>query len=122
CKSGVNHLLNYISHRKQKSPDNLKFWNIVVVQPKANRAEVEVNITGVNSLKLINRSMFQELLNGDEDIKALMSKSDIKIDLDYCPVEKEGWGEIKSLRQESNCDFPLLILYPIDKDSIPAAR
>lgn len=121
-KSGVNHLLSYISKRKAKSSGNLKAWNLGIIQPKARRGTAVSGIEGIESLKLINRSMFQELVNGDADIKSLMSRSDITIDMGDYSAGKESWEAIKSARKGSAADVPLLLLYPIDKGSEPESR
>ncbi|MEQ3725262.1 Z1 domain-containing protein [Alcanivorax sp.] len=118
----ANHLLRYISRRKQQSSDNLKYWNIGIVQPRGNRLLAETEIRGLSGLSLINRSMFQELVNGDADIKALMSRGDIAIDMDDYVPGTESWAAIKAERVRSGMNVPLLLLYPIDKDSAPAER
>lgn len=121
-KSGANHLLSYINKRKINSPKSLVTWNIGIIQPKAERSTASTSMEGIDALKLINRSMFQELVNGDADIKSLMSRSDITIDMADFSAGKESWEAIKSVRQQSGVDMPLLLLYPIDKDSEPAPR
>lgn len=121
-KSGANHLLSYINKRKAKSSENLKTWNIGIIQPKAKKGTAVSDIKGIKSLKLINRSMFQELVNGDADIKSLMSRSDITIDMDGYSAGNQSWEAIKSARKAAGVDVPLLLLYPIDKDSAPEAR
>ncbi len=121
-RSGTNHLLRYISKRKELSGDNLKSWNVGIIQPRGEKASTSTHINGLPSLKLINRSMFQELVNGDADIKALMSRSDITIDMGDYAAGTASWAKIKKERVERDCDAPLLLLYPIDKDSAPEER
>lgn len=122
CGGNANHLLRYISRRKQKSSDNLKLWNIGIIQPRGNRPVTETEIKGVSGLSLINRSLFQELVNGDADIKALMSRGDIAIDMNGYSPGAESWAAIKAERVNRGMNVPLLLLYPIDKDSTPAER
>lgn len=121
-KTGANHLLSYISKRKEKSPANLREWNVGIVQPRGEKGTVRTSIPGIESLKLISRSMFQELVNGDADIKALMSRSDITVDMDGYSAGNSSWEAIKSNRKKYGADCPLLLLYPIDKDSAPEQR
>lgn len=121
-QTGANHLLSYISKRKQISPENLQTWNVGIIQPRGEKGVVKTHIEGIDSLKLISRSMFQELVNGDADIKALMSRSDITIDMDNYAAGNISWAAIKSKRMETDTDLPLLLLYPIDKESAPEER
>lgn len=118
----ANHLLRYISRRKQQSGDNLKLWNVGVIQPRGNRPVAETEIKGLSGLSLINRSLFQELVNGDADIKALMSRGDIAIDMNGYSPGADSWAAIKAERVTRGMNVPLLLLYPIDKDSAPVER
>lgn len=121
--NGANHLLNYINKRKLKSSENLQRWNVGLIQPTAEKNTTNTGIKNIHSLKLITRSMFQELVNGDADIKSLMSRRDITIDMDGYSAGNASWEAIKKARKDSgDNNRPLLLLYPIDKNSEPSAR
>lgn len=119
-----NHLSEYIQRCSSKNPDSLSRWNIGLVQKKRmSESDPRISLGPIEGIGLITRSLFRRLESGDADIKALMSKSDLKIDIKATEGIANDWNEIKKARQEgegSNC--PLLILYIIDKDSSPAPR
>lgn len=119
-----NHLSEYIQRCSNKNPDSLSKWNIGLVQKKrVSENETKVNLGPLKNVNLITRSMFRSLENGDADIKALMSKSDLKIDLVNSDGVANDWNAIKEARQkQSGSDCPLIILYLIDKDSSPTPR
>jgi hypothetical protein len=92
-------------------------WNLGVVEP--NRDALSKRPLGtVGTLRTVNRSRLND--SGDvADIKALMSKTDIRFD---CPgdIDPAGsWEELKAARLQLLGQIPLLLLYPIDKDSRP---
>lgn len=121
--TGTNHLLNYITKRKNQSVENLKDWNVGLIQPKTGQNRTFSNFKGLGKIALISRSLFQELSNGDADIKSLMSRRDITIDMSCGPEAGESWESIKNRRRETpEENKPLLLLYPIDKNSEPTER
>lgn len=121
-RAGRNYLLEYIDECKRKNPSDLLEWNVGIIQPLSTKRTTKTGIEGIDTLKLINRSKFQQLANGDADIKALMSRRDITIDMDEFSLKDEGWGKIKEIRKQRNQDRPLLLLYPIDRESEPSPR
>lgn len=117
--SSDNHLLKYIAKRKELDPDDLSFWNIGMIQPQGTSAE---GLLGSRKIKLINRSRLKNTLkNGDADIKALMSRSDILFDVPGETSGNNSWDALKKRRETIlGVNSPLLLLYPIDKESPPA--
>jgi hypothetical protein len=91
-------------------------WNVVVVTT-ANGKPSEIPFGLLGSVRCNNRSA----MKGGGDIawiKALMSKRDLLLDANPMPSIPKGadWNLIKGLRTN---DRPLLLLYPIDRSSIP---
>lgn len=120
--SGQNHLLNYIHKRRSQPTENLKLWNVGILHTQ-NPSARTANLAGIGDIGLITRSMFQELANGDADIKSLMSRQDIGIDVATPIPNDASWAAIKGERRKSPLtDRALLLLYPIDKDSEPVRR
>ena len=115
----TNHLLEHIKHQNEKNDGSHSIWNIVIVEPgKGN--ESELNLGRFGKVKTVNRSCFQRLDNGDADIKALMSKSDLKIDLPEGVIVETDWNKIKQERMKHDeSTRPLLLLYAIDRNSEP---
>jgi hypothetical protein len=123
--SNRNHLLEYINIRKQQDPEALRRWNIGVVQPNTGKtaSRATAQLDGIGKITLVTRSLFQELPNGDADIKSMMSRRDITIDMTHKFDAGDSWEGIKAKRtKEPAGDQPLLLLYPIDKDSQPVSR
>ena len=115
----VNHVLQHI--RNQNANDGShSIWNVGIVEP--DRGSPSDNELGpLGQVRTVNRSKFQGLESGDVDIKALMSKGDLKIDLDSAIAVPDDWDEIKSERlRHDESNRPLLLLYAIKKDSQPA--
>lgn len=115
----TNYLLEHIKHQNEKNNGSHSIWNIAIIEPdKGKYSELGLGVAG--KVKTVNRSCFQWLKNGDADIKALMSKSDIKIDLPEGVKVETDWNAIKQerMRHEKSAR-PLLLLYVIDKNSEP---
>lgn len=117
-KKTVNHLLEHIKLQNEKDQSH-SVWNIGVVEPgKGELSELAMGTLG--NVRMVNRSCFQRLGNGDADIKALMSKSDLKIDLPDGVTVEADWNKIKEERmRHEKSSRPLLLLYAIDKNSEP---
>jgi len=117
-KKTVNHLLEHIKQQNEKDGSH-SIWNLAVVEPgKGEQSELPLGRLG--EVKMVNRSCFQRLDNGDVDIKALMSKSDLKIDLPDGIKVTPDWSAIKTERMaHAESSRPLLLLYAIDRNSTP---
>lgn len=118
-KSGKNLLLDYVSQRKDFDPDELSYWNVGLVSgAKKNGASINFANEPIN---LISRSRLKAPLhNGDADIKALMSRSDVLFDVENEKAGSRSWNELKKVRESQlGSNTPLLLLYPIDRESQP---
>ncbi|MDO6461298.1 Z1 domain-containing protein [Granulosicoccaceae sp. 1_MG-2023] len=96
-------------------------WNVGLVQPKAgNSSEMELGQLG--HVSTVQRSPLATSAADHADIKALMSVRDVLIDADEEPVsgtkEKLTWDIAKCKRPP----VPLLLVYPIDKNSEPKSQ
>lgn len=103
-------LLGYLDENLNKLPA----WNVAVMSSSSRDAKI-ASLGQFGSVSLFNRSRLDEPTDY-ADIKALMSKGDILVDVpkdDRAPVG--SWEELKAQRSE----VPLLLIYPIDKDSAP---
>ncbi len=97
-----------------KSSTALLDWNVGVVLtdsgPTSNRDLGQLGRVGTN------RRSRLAIPESFADIKALMSKGDILIDAANDKAEKsESWQQLKARRAA----FPLLLIYPINRESIP---
>lgn len=114
-------LLEYI--RTEHGADARVFghWNIAVVEPaKGPPSDGALGVLG--PVRQVNRSRLSlPRRDGAADIKALMSKRDVLLDVD--DVSTEGsWEVLKARRQAIIGPYtPLLVLYAIDPDSTPQA-
>lgn len=104
-------LLGYID----QASDQLQQWNVGIITPTGENSSTKpLGVLGkVNAGR---RSQLKGTQEGYADIKALMSKSDILIDVDsYTAASSndKGWSDYKDQRPK----IPLLLLYVIDKNS-----
>lgn len=106
-------LLAYISG----AGDALSAWNVAFIGP-TNPAD-RLNIPGAGEIGLNRRSKLVASSADRADIKALMSKSDILVDVKeaVAGASEMTWEELKRKR----APVPLLLVYPIDKNSRPSA-
>lgn len=96
----------------------LEKWNIGIVE--SGRRKLSANALGtVGNVGLVTRAKLKDS-GKTADIKALMSKGDVRFD---CPKEMEAggsWEDLKQRRLASVGQVPLLLLYAIDRNSTPA--
>lgn len=99
----------------------LDTWNIGVVEPKhANTSTKSLGTIG--KVRLVTRSKLKDEGATDADIKALMSRIDVTLDCAEKLPANLSWDEIKEARLAQVGQVPLLLLYPIDKNSPPTGR
>ncbi|MCD5991363.1 Z1 domain-containing protein [Pseudomonas sp. CDFA 553] len=105
-----NLLLGYIDSAEH----SLQAWNVGVITPAGDRRS-ESELGSLGHVNAGRRSQLRDNEKGYADIKALMSKSDILIDVDNAAVisAKDSWSTIKNNRPQ----IPLLLLYVIDGKS-----
>jgi hypothetical protein len=104
------HLLGFVDG----NPKMLAQWNVALVQPNKGGTSNRP-LDGFGQVHTVNRSKLKLNEENYADIKALMSKQDVLIDVDE-DIDTSGnrsWKELKEFRPE----VPLLLLYPIDAES-----
>ena len=98
-------------------------WNVAVVMPASGPASDKA-LGPLEAPRLVNRSAMSDAPDECTDIKALMSRGDILIDVDQPPPAgiESNWRKLKEYRAglQGGRGFPLLLLYPINPDSRPS--
>ena len=95
--------------------ERLISWNVGIVEAGQGR-ESQEHLGGAQTLRMVNRARLS-YTNSFADIKALMSKRDVLFDCDDVTPEGQGWEHYKHAREECLGEIPLLLLYPIDRNS-----
>jgi hypothetical protein len=111
-------LLDYI--RRENAMGKLLHWNVVVIGAPGPGAS-EKALGRLGPVARVQRSA----LNGGGDeacIKALMSRRDLLADVDdRVSIADDSWEAYKTVREARSLP-PLLLLYPIEKVSMPDPR
>lgn len=98
----------------------LDHWNLGIVEPETERQSARP-LGAAGTIRLVTRSRLKG--NGTTaDIKALMSRADVRFD---CPPENtpsRSWEELKTARRSAVGEVPLLLIYAIDKGSSPRSN
>ena len=108
-------LLGYIDRKVAQGERKIQTWSVVIVSNSRDSA-VEDNFRGIGDLNLVNRSRFQTLPEETIDIKALVSRNDYTLDMPGVGGGNRSWNDVYNLRV-THADQPILLLYPINKDS-----
>ena len=118
----TNHLLDHIKRQNEKNMSH-GIWNVAIIEPSTGN-ESGISLGKIGKVKMVNRSIFQTVgQNNDADIKALMSKGDLKIDLPEGIEVESDWAAIKAERMNHpESARPMLLLYAIDKNSEPKRK
>lgn len=112
-------IIEYIDAQNEKNDAYLGYWNVGIVEPGRGEPS-ESPLGALGNVKTVVRSLLWETKDKDADIKALMSRGDILIDLpSNDPVGNDGWGKLKKRRVAANVKRPLLLLYAIESESKP---
>ena len=99
----------------EQDDERLKSWNVGIVEAGQGPASQEP-LGGAQTLRMVNRARLADT-NAFADIKALMSKRDVLFDCEDATPEGQGWEHYKLAREECLGEIPLLLLYPIDRNS-----
>ena len=91
----------------------LQEWNIAVVSGDGAASEQDLGVPG--EVAMVRRSRLKGV-DDIADIKALMSKTDILLDVPV-GIDDGDWEVLKKARREAIGERPLLLLYPIDRNS-----
>lgn len=115
-------LIDYIEEEAKRAGNPFHEWNIGIVEPQGKDAPSSKEPLGVlGTVKLVNRAKLDIPTKPDTaDIKALMSKQDVLLDVVLEDGENAGadWREMKRTRQDKIGDkIPLLLFYAIDANS-----
>ncbi len=101
----------------EKSDSRLDKWNVGIVEAKSgDQSEKPLGMAG--RVHLVTRARL-EASQEIADIKALMSRGDIRFDWDEEVSASLGWEAMKETRLQAIGQMPLLLLYAIDKTSAP---
>lgn len=106
-------LLDYLD----KAGDGLALWNVAIVGPENGQPSAR----SFGFLGAVSTNRRSRLAESKEyaDIKALMSKRDILVDVDGGGAKGgDSWEELKKRRPA----VPLLLLYPIQAESPPSSN
>lgn len=109
-------MAEYIRSMVGKGKTLLSEWNVAVIGATDNDLS-ERDLGPLGKVPLNTRTSLQDV-GIDADIKALMSKQDILVD--FAEPPDLAWEEAKKKRKE-NGSPPLLLLYPVDRNSAPTA-
>ncbi|VVO42192.1 Z1 domain-containing protein [Pseudomonas fluorescens] len=111
---GTRALLAYI----ENSVPALMKWNVGVFET-VNGQSSKLPLGALGHVKMANRSVLDtsgEIAN----IKALMSRRDVIFD---CPTDQkptaDDWSTLKAFRESLVGEIPLIIIYPINRNSKP---
>lgn len=107
----------------------LSRWNIAVITPRRGQ-ESDRELGPLGCVPMVARAKLKDSSSEVVDIKALMSKGDILVDVPrQAHVSAEtgaatSWKELKKRREhaQGRDHRPLLLLYPIRKDSPPRTQ
>ena len=111
----TEYLRGYIN----REDEDLETWNVgVITSGGARRSERELGPLG--AVPMVNRSKLKPKAEGPANIKALMSRQDVMLDCPDAEFRRDAkWTELKNLRRALIGDRPLLLLYPINRNSEP---
>lgn len=121
-QSGMQtHLLrDYIEKRLEHNDSRYRYWNVATVWPARDLPRSSQPLGHLGPVSLATRSSLNDSSHDVADIKALMSRHDLMVDLAKPgDLQKDAsWNAIKEQRNQEGVP-PLLILYPVDGDSQP---
>jgi len=113
--------------RKLEERWGVSAWNVSLVEPmRGNQAPHET--LPISGVRMVNRAKFEALADGGADIKALMSRTDVLLDVAATRGVRiarrdGGWRNLKVWRDtELDVAVPLVVLYVIDPASSPRSE
>ncbi|MDQ2068650.1 Z1 domain-containing protein [Natronospira bacteriovora] len=122
-RTNTSAIRKYIDEYMDKGLDR---WNVGVIGP-ASGQKSELPLGPLGKVRTVIRAKMKDSPDDAVDIKALMSKRDVLVDLpdqkkvSDTPSQGTSWKAFKKYREEvqSRNHRPLLLLYPIRRDSPP---
>lgn len=141
-KESMQGICEFVESELDAAEECMETWNIAVIGAGTGRS---IRFGGVDGITLLNRSKinpaYQSPYGGSIDhelrtriyLKALMGASDVLVDVSRdgyriwmgglsdpgFSTEKDSWASVKRYRSEALGKRPLLLLYPIDRESQP---
>ena len=117
-----NLLTGYINARLGSDKPSLGRWNVAVISVGSGElGDIDLGID--KRVNLLNRSKMNFSPDSETAyLKAIMSNSDLVIDLHNGIDTRLGPAQLIRARTAVLPDTGLLLLYPISKDSVPAAK
>ncbi len=113
-------MIQFIERQLQMEGTDLEWWSVAVVS--GTGAQIHF---GGRSTRCVVRARLANGPDGSADIKTLMSKQDIALDMsiDLATAKKMSDSKLVEARKsdEKSMGRGLLVLYPIDRDSTPKA-
>jgi hypothetical protein len=111
--------------REQNQRNHIKNWTVAVITRNQSLVALgTIDLGFATEVALVNRARFlRERSPEVVDIKALMSETDVAVDVPQPAAELRGRNrdELRDLRDVTSPDKGLLLIYPISKDSQPRA-
>lgn len=105
--------------RDQVETGELLRWNLAIIGRRPRETDRLMEIGPGLSVPLLNRAKIAQLSNGmDAYLGAIMSQADVAVDLDL-PRDEIDASSLERLMARRPEGLGLLLLYPIDRDSVP---
>ncbi|MDC7710060.1 Z1 domain-containing protein [Vogesella indigofera] len=101
----------------EQADARLDSWNVGIVESGQGKPSL-LDLGAIDRVKTVTRARLADI-EGNADIKALMSTTDIGFDSPARIDSSLGWQDAKARRAELVGDVPLLLLYPIEHRSEP---
>lgn len=122
-RTNTSAIRKYINEYLDKG---LGLWNVAVITPRRGH-ESDDSLGPLGPVPMVERAKLKDSPSEVVDIKALMSKGDVLVDLPASARSTSnnrtdrGWKALKEYRKhvQGREHRPLLLLYPIRKDSQP---
>lgn len=141
-KEAMKGICEFVESELDAAEECMETWNIAIIGASGGRS---ISFGGLEGISLLNRSKinpaYQSPFGGSIEhelrtriyIKALMGVSDVLVDVDReayrswlgalsdpgFSTDKDSWASVKRYRSEALGGRPLLLLYPIDRESLP---
>ncbi len=141
-RDSLNNIAEFVQQEIDKNENCMETWNIGIIGSSLGK---EVTFGALKSHRMVTRSKINPCYNSEPRdslgeelqseiyIKALMGAEDILIDVDRegyrewrealanpdFDKSKDSWKSFKQYREHSLGGRPLLLLYPIDRESKP---
>lgn len=110
-------LLQYV--QTQNKFHALKEWNVAVISKATSNGDDQIDLGLSGPVNLITRSQLKNSEPGLANIGTLMSRIDRVLDLGWTDNQVKAASDTKLQAARNDEERPLLLIYPIDKNSAP---